>query len=460
MKMRINRVTTYNSKINFGYDKKFHQEMQKTLKQTSTERGLFLAKVDQKLIREENKILLLEKTGFQESQKHQELCNSLTRARIYHAAAVDNFILGYNCCGNLARTYRIEAARAQSANAQKWRRNLSEALNKQSIYQKEEIKKQFQKLTQEANAQASKEEVNTDTQSENSAITSIIPLYVPNEHSPKGLMDVIGSEDIKEKLKDDLIPYMVSHEQIDLDYDEYGIRAPRGFIFYGPPGCGKTFITQALANETGITMYTMDISKVGTMWINKTANNIRDAFEYIFEKAKKSDKPVILFMDEVDSLAISRSAGRSGSNEDAKSLTTLLKMVENARDNNVLVIAATNRYDILDTAFKDRFDSQIYFPMPDEKQIENLLTSSLLSRKKGYVLANNQDEIKELSKMLKGYSNRAIIQIIDDSAKYARKRSRDDISFDDVKKAIETTDHEKIKEADYKQEEKRAKIGF
>ena len=123
-----------------------------------------------------------------------------------------------------------------------------------------------------------------------------------------------------------------------LDEAEYGIRAPRGFLFYGPPGCGKTFITQALAAESGLEMFKMDVSKVGSKYVNQTSNNIQAVFEFLSKHNQKTQKPCILFMDEVDSLAINRDGDARSSGENAKATTTLLKLVEQARDNGIILI--------------------------------------------------------------------------------------------------------------------------
>ena len=208
-------------------------------------------------------------------------------------------------------------------------------------------------------------------------------------------------------------------------------------------------------------MYMMDVSKVGSMYVNKTSNNIQEAFEFIFKAAKDSQKPIILFMDEIDALAKNRNEPVGSSGENSKATTTLLKLVEIARDYNIIVIGATNKYDLLDQAFKDRFDGQIYFPLPDKEQIKKLVHTSLMQREKGSNLASDTESIDKLAELFKGFSNRSIVIIIDEAAKIARKRSRDNITFDDIKSAIEKTELEKPNEKDYiKSSAKKRTIGF
>ena len=154
-------------------------------------------------------------------------------------------------------------------------------------------------------------------------------------------------------------------------------------------------------------------------------------------------------MDEVDSLAMSR-GGVTSTDENIKTISTLLTLIEEARDDNIIVIAATNKYSMLDEAFKSRFDGQIYFPLPDEEQIEMLLKKVLSSRAKGVKLATSDDEIKALAKKLKGYSSRSIVFILDEASKLARRNNRQDISYDNVLQAIKESELEKPNEQEYK----------
>ena len=457
--MNISPLTGYRANFTFGYNKKFHKDIQKRLSAESSIHFNMLAKIDKNLLAQERKITALEHLGLVKNDSYLSACEDYIKAKRNLAKQIDDYDIRLQYSQSLINQYKDEISKTKSIAGRKWRSKLYAGLKVDLENKKEGLKTKLENQIERITG-GSKTSSGNKSQNKEEDISELIPLYVPNEHSPKGFFDVIGSNDIKDKLQDDLIPYVLTPEQRKTDYEEYGIRAPRGFLFYGPPGCGKTYMTKALSSETGMPMYTMDVSKVGSKWVNKSANNVRDAFEYIFNKASISEKPVILFMDEVDSLAFERSSNSVGSQEDSKVVTTLLKMVEAARDNNVVVIAATNRYDILDSAFKDRFDGQIYFPLPDEEQIESLLTTSLISRSKGLELGYNEEQIKELSKMLLGFSNRAIVQIVDDSAKLARKRSRDNIKFEDIKTIIETTGHEKIKEKLYKQNSKNPTIGF
>ena len=206
----------------------------------------------------------------------------------------------------------------------------------------------------------------------------------------------------------------------------------------------------------------MDVSKVGSKYVNQTSNNIQAVFEFLSKNNQKTGKQCILFMDEVDSLAINRDGDVRSSGENAKATTTLLKLIEQARDNGIILIAATNKYDLLDDAFKARFDSHIYFGLPDEKLIKQIVTSSLAQRAKGIELSEDEEKINHLVPMLKGHSNRSIVFIIDEAAKIAKNKLRKQISFEDVKEAIDKSELDRVKEEDYIKTSKQPKkhLGF
>ena len=139
----------------------------------------------------------------------------------------------------------------------------------------------------------------------------------------------------------------------------------------------------------------------------------------------------------------------------------MLKLIHEARDNGIIVIAATNRYNILDEAFTSRFDNQQYFGLPDMEQIQALLKKSLEKRIKGQELAKNNDAIKNLAVQLKGYSNRSITFIVDEAAKIAKRKGRLNISSSDVAEAINKCNFDKVDESSYRKDKRKTfKLGF
>ena len=489
--MRIYQTTPYNS---FGYNKNYHKKLQKYLEKQSKNNpmAVCLLESDKEALRIEDEIVKMEKNKKTNKEEYDNLTFYLQELR-----KNDAFFMEYNYPemkfhDNLIKQYLKESKKQVTENAQNWRMNMCEMLSIYSdtyaplfIHKAEEsskeerpkeenikeIKPQNEDLVSVANDEDDEDSKNIEqlstTQDEREQyiekitkeVSSVLQINPRNEFSPKGFDDVAGMEELKEKLQEELIAYAKNPELAQMDWEDYRIRMPRGYLFYGPPGCGKTFITQALAAESGIDMYKMDIAKLGSKYINQTSNNIDKAFKVLSMLTKHTGKPAILFMDEVDSLVIKRDNAVGNSPENLKATATILKLIESARDNNIIVIAATNKYDLLDDAFKSRLDGQFYFPLPDEGQIKDLLCHTLNLSKKGQNLASDEEKIDELSRILKGYSNRTIVFIIDKASKIAKKDDRRDITFDDMKKVIEAEEFEKVEEKEYGKKKKN-KLGF
>lgn len=289
----------------------------------------------------------------------------------------------------------------------------------------------------------------------------LVEKFTPLPNSPKSLDDVVGLDTIRDDIKE-LIIFPIEHpkeaEQRKLDYD---IDIPHFIVFHGPPGCGKTMMAQAIAQETGCDMYTLDISKVGSSYINETSKNIKAAFEYIKDEAKKSPKPVILFLDEMDSMFSKRSEDSSGgSKEDNKMINSLLTLTAEAKESNIVIIGATNMFDIIDPAAKRRIDMNAYVGLPNKEEITKLLKMRLEKFEKGKTLAQNEKALGELSTELMGHSPSNIVNIVKASSKIAYKAKRD-VAKEDIQKAIVQSSWEKVQEKEYKPENKqKAKIGF
>jgi len=452
------------NKPSFQYNSAYHQEVKEKLNSTKTNKNMaqMLIAADEFSLQIEDRLIELEKDSrTRKTDAFYDMGEFLSLIKENISVFFDFHFPKLNYTKEVAKQYRSEIENETDTHKAHWRRRIADKIDPPTIAQKpkqtsqtEAEKDETQKTIKEVQEQAIDEFMAKIEK-------SILEEFHPTESSPKGFSDVVGMEEIKERFQEDLINYIMHPELKELDEKEYGIKAPRGFLFYGPPGCGKTFITQALAMETGLAMYKMDVSKAGSRYVNQTANNLQTAFDGLAKKVEKTGKQCILFMDEVDALAIKRSEDSYSSDENLKTTTTLLKLVEQARDKGIIVIAATNRYDMLDDAFKARFDGQIYFGLPDEQQIEALIKASLSKRTKGQKLAQNKEEIEQLVKELKGHSNRSIVFIIDEAAKIARRKERKEISIEDVKEAIEKSELEKLKETNYQKKSKtKRKLGF
>lgn len=283
--------------------------------------------------------------------------------------------------------------------------------------------------------------------------------FVPTEYSPTGFDSLGGMQEIKEALVDKIIFPLNNPEMAKLDEIEYGKKNPRGELFFGPPGCGKTAIMQALAAESGIPMYNLKIAKAGSKYVNESATNVQDAYEYLAQVAEETGKPVFMVMDEMESMTSKRKGGENGV-EDDKLVSTLLQIIEEARGRNVIILGATNCFDQLDDAIKSRFDDKIYIGLPDDETRKSVLKVLLNRRTKGVKLASNEEELAKVVQMTKGFSNRDLTILTDKAALNARKDNRRDMIASDFEIPVRDNQNMKVKESKYQASQTRPAVGF
>lgn len=286
----------------------------------------------------------------------------------------------------------------------------------------------------------------------------LLEKFVPNQYSPKGLDSLGGMEKIKEDLIDKIIYPNLHPEEAWLDEIEYGKRTPRGELFYGPPGCGKTSVIEAVAAETGFPLYKLKVGKSGSKYVNESSTNVQKAYEYVAAMAHNYGTPVFLAIDEMESMTSQRRG--SGSGEDDKLVSTLLQIIEDARNKNVIILGATNCFNLVDEAVKSRFEDKIYIGLPDDDTRRQVLKIHLNKRTKGQNLAGINKELDKVVKMTKGFSNRDIAILVDKASLIARKDGRRDIEARDFEVPVKENQNMKVKEYMYQDSTKRATIGF
>jgi len=292
-----------------------------------------------------------------------------------------------------------------------------------------------------------------------SARESLLEEFVPTESSPRGFIDIAGMDELKKTLTEAIINPLKDPESAKLDFQEYGKKYPKGVLLYGPPGCGKTYITEALAQETGLPMFILKIGKVGAIHIHETSQNYEKAFEQAAKKAKETGKPCLLFMDEIE--AVTKDRVENDRKYELEEMSSLLKLMETARDRNIIIIGATNKFNLVDNAIKRRLKPKIYVGLPDNKTREAILLKKLSSVTKGSDLKEDKESIDTIVKKLEGFSNDNICDIADQAADKARLEGRRNVMAQDYYDVIASEEVQlmKLNERDYKPRAD-AKVGF
>ena len=222
--------------------------------------------------------------------------------------------------------------------------------------------------------------------------------------------DVGGLEDVKDALKEAVLWSLKKPEA----FTTLGIRPPRGVLLYGPPGCGKTHIIKALANEAGVNFISIKGPEILNKWVGESEHRIRD----VFRRAKQVSPSIILF-DEIDAIAPRRGlgVGTRVTEQVVSQLLTEMSGVEDIKD--VVVMATTNRPDILDQALlrPGRFDKIIYVPQPDEEAREEIFKIHTKC------MPIEGVDFGKLAKKTEGYSGADIEAIVREAALFALRRS-------------------------------------
>ncbi|XP_048592950.1 LOW QUALITY PROTEIN: cell division control protein 48 homolog D [Brassica napus] len=221
--------------------------------------------------------------------------------------------------------------------------------------------------------------------------------------------DIGGLENVKRELQE-TVQYPVEHPE---KFEKFGMSPSKGVLFYGPPGCGKTLLAKAIANECQTNFISIKGPELLTMWFGESEANVRE----IFDKARQS-APCVLFFDELDSIATQRgsSVGDAGGAADRVLNQLLTEMDGMSAKKTVFIIGATNRPDIIDPALlrPGRLDQLIYIPLPDEESRYQIFKSCL--RKSP--VAKDVD-LRALAKYTQGFSGADITEICQRACKYA-----------------------------------------
>ncbi|MFZ9974971.1 MAG: ATP-dependent metallopeptidase FtsH/Yme1/Tma family protein, partial [Vulcanococcus sp.] len=245
---------------------------------------------------------------------------------------------------------------------------------------------------------------------------------------PVRFEDVAGIQEAKEELQE-VVAFLKEPER----FTAVGARIPKGVLLVGPPGTGKTLLAKAIAGEAGVPFFSMAASEFVELFVGVGASRVRDLFRQAKEKA-----PCIVFIDEIDAVGRQRGAGIGGGNDEREqTLNQLLTEMDGFADNSgVILLAATNRPDVLDTALMrpGRFDRRIHVDLPDRRGREAILAVHARSRP-----LDPEVSLADWASRTPGFSGADLSNLLNEAAILTARRERsciDDAAMGDALERI------------------------
>jgi cell division protease FtsH len=251
-------------------------------------------------------------------------------------------------------------------------------------------------------------------------------INLPDKKQKTTFKDVAGAHEAKEELQE-----IVEFLKFPKKFIEIGARIPRGVLLMGPPGTGKTLLARAVAGEANVPFFHISGSEFVEMFVGVGASRVRD----LFQMAKKS-APAIIFIDEIDAVGRHRGAGLGGGHDEREqTLNQILVEMDGFETNtNLIVIAATNRPDILDPALlrPGRFDRRVVLDMPDIKEREAILKIHAKNKK-----LDKDVNLRQLAERTAGFSGADLANLVNEAAILAARKDQKMINQPDLFNSIE-----------------------
>jgi len=241
-----------------------------------------------------------------------------------------------------------------------------------------------------------------------------------------GFNDVAGIDEAKEELQE-VVTFLKQPEK----FTAIGAKIPRGVLLIGPPGTGKTLLAKAIAGEAGVPFFSISGSEFVEMFVGVGASRVRD----LFKKAKEN-APCLVFIDEIDAVGRQRGVGYGGGNDEREqTLNQLLTEMDGFEGNSgIIVIAATNRPDVLDLALMrpGRFDRQLMVDYPDVQGRELILAIHAQNKK-----LDTEVQLAAIARRTPGFTGADLANVLNEAAIFTARRRKEAITMDEVNDAID-----------------------
>ncbi|MDX1615935.1 MAG: ATP-dependent zinc metalloprotease FtsH [Candidatus Promineifilaceae bacterium] len=238
--------------------------------------------------------------------------------------------------------------------------------------------------------------------------------------------DVAGVEEAKEEVRE-VVQFLREPER----FIQVGARIPKGVLMVGPPGTGKTLLARAIAGEAGVPFFHISGSEFVEMFVGVGASRVRD----LFNKAKEH-APAIVFVDEIDAVGRQRGAGMGGGHDEREQTLNqiLVEMDGFTNETNIIVIAATNRPDVLDPALlrPGRFDRKVIVDLPDVRGREAILRIHMRGKP-----ISSEVSVPEMARLTAGFSGADLENLVNEAAIFAARRGRTEVRAVDFQDAFE-----------------------
>jgi cell division protease FtsH len=249
-------------------------------------------------------------------------------------------------------------------------------------------------------------------------------LYTKENHTNVTFDDVAGAQEAKDEVRE-VVEFLKNPSR----FTKIGGRIPRGVLLVGPPGCGKTLLAKAIAGEAEVPFFSISGSDFVEMFVGVGASRVRDLF-----KQARENSPCIIFLDEIDAVGRRRGSGLGGGHDEREQTLNaiLVEMDGFGTDEGIIVIAATNRPDVLDPALlrPGRFDREVVIDLPDVEGREEILKVHLKKVKVG-----TDVDVSVLARSTPGYSGADLSAIINEAAIRAALGKREAITMEDLEEA-------------------------